>query len=93
MSTRQRAAATKTKRTSTSDEITVTWRGVTYTLPQADDFPLDALEAEEQGKHLTALRLVLGPEQYKTWRGEARTARDAEEFSSEVMTELGAGNR
>lgn len=93
MSTRQRAAATRTKRTKASDEITVTWRGVTYRLPPADEFPLDALEAEEQGKHLTALRLVLGPEQYTTWRKDARTARDAEEFSRDVMTELGAGNR
>lgn len=93
MSTRQRAAATKTKPTNDPAEITVTWRTETFTLPQADDFPLDALEAEERGHHLTALRLILGEQQYKAWRALARTARDAEEFSNVVMTELGAGNR
>lgn len=91
MSTRQRAAA-KSKPGPGSD-VAVMWRGKRFTLPTADDFPLDALEAEEQGKHLTALRLILGPEQYATWRSMAATARDAEEFSTAVMRELGVGNR
>ena len=93
MTARQRAAATKAKPATVPTEVTVTWRGTVFTLPTADDFPLDALEAEEQGKHLTALRLILGDVQYAAWRAQARTARDAEEFSAEVMGELGAGNR
>jgi hypothetical protein len=90
---RQRAAATRNKPAKPSGEVTVSWRGTTFVLPSADDFPLDALEAEEAGRHLTALRLILGDDQYATWRAEARTARDAEEFSAVVMGELGAGNR
>jgi hypothetical protein len=92
MTARQRAEATKTKPKETPG-VTVSWRGTTYTLPTADDFPLDALEAEENGKTLTALRLILGDEQYATWRADARTAGDAEEFSTHIMRELGAGNR
>lgn len=91
MSTRQRAAATKTARA--SKDVTVQWRGTTFTLPTAEDFPLEALEAEEAGKHLAALRVILGEQQYTAWRALARTAADAEEFSAVVMGELGAGNR
>jgi hypothetical protein len=99
MTTRQRAEATNTKRatktktTAAADGVTVTWRGTAYRLPTADDFPLDAMEAEENGKTLTALRLILGDDQYATWRADARTAGDAEEFSTHIMRELGAGNR
>jgi len=93
MTARQRAEATKTKPAKETPGVTVSWRGTTYTLPTADDFPLDALEAEENGKTLTALRLILGDEQYATWRADARTAGDAEEFSTHIMRELGAGNR
>ncbi|MEU7525453.1 hypothetical protein AB0A74_06955 [Saccharothrix sp. NPDC042600] len=91
MTARQRAAA-KSKPAPAS-EVAVTWRGTRFRLPTAEAFPLDALEAEEAGRHLTALRLVLGPEQYATWRSMASTAADAEEFSTVVMRELGVGNR
>jgi hypothetical protein len=92
VSTRQRAEATKEIR-DTTEGLSVTWRGATFALPMAEDFPLDALEAEEAGKQLTALKLILGVEQYRTWRGLASTTKDAEEFSAQVMRELGAGNR
>jgi hypothetical protein len=92
VSTRQRAEATKTK-APVPTGLSVSWRGTTFALPAPDDFPLDALEAEEEGKTLTALRLILGADQYQTWRGLASTARDAEEFSGQIMRELGPGNR
>lgn len=93
MSTRQRAAATGTPAPSKTDTLAVMWRGKRFRLPSADEFPLEALEAEEAGHHLTALRHILGDEQYATWRSLARTAADAEDFSVKVMTELGRGNR
>lgn len=79
-------------RPSASTGVRVSWRDTEFVLPRAEDFPLEALEAEENGKHLTALRLVLGEEQYERWRSMARTAADAEEFSQVVMSELGVGN-
>jgi len=72
--------------------LAVTWRGKRFALPSPEQFPLEALEAEEEGKHLTALKLILGADQYKTWRGLATTAADAEDFSAVVMKELGRGN-
>jgi hypothetical protein len=68
------------------------WRGARFTLPSASEFPLEAMEAEEEGRHLAALRLILGEAQYRTWRALAKTAADAESFSSAVMRELGRGN-
>lgn len=91
MATRQRAEAVG-KPTSPTTDLTVRWRGTAFTLPRAEDFPLEALEAEEEGKHLTALKLILGANQYAAWRGLASTAADAEEFSAAVMKELGRGN-
>lgn len=70
----------------------MTWRKTTFALPTAEDFPLTALEAEEDGKPITALRELLGPEQFSTFRTLAATARDVEEFSAQVMRELGRGN-
>lgn len=91
MSAKQRAEAIG-KPTSPAAGFAVQWRGARFTLPRAEDFPLEALEAEEEGKHLTALKLILGVDQYATWRGLASTAADAEEFSAAVMKELGRGN-
>ncbi|CRK55426.1 hypothetical protein [Alloactinosynnema sp. L-07] len=91
MSAKQRAEATG-KPTTTEAGPVITWRATRFRLPRTEDFPLEALEAEEDGKHLTALRLILGELQYTTWRSLATTAADAEEFSVAVMKELGAGN-
>lgn len=90
MSNRQRREATD--RPPARSEHAVMWRGKRFTLPSASDFPLEAMEAEEEGRHLAALRLILGEAQYATWRGLAKTAADAEDFSAAVMRELGRGN-
>ena len=92
MSARQRAEATNTTAPATED-LSVTWREVTFRVPAAEDFPLAAMEAEEAGKPLTALRELLGETQYQTLRTVASTARDIEEFSANIMRELGRGNR
>jgi hypothetical protein len=91
MTTRQRAEAVG-KPASPGAALSVTWRNKRFTLPTPQEFPLEALEAEEEGKHLTALKLILGADQYSTWRALAATAADAEEFSAAVMKELGRGN-
>ena len=90
MSASQRAEATR--KPVTTDGRAVMWRGKRFTLPTPAQMPLEALEAEEEGKHLTALKLILGAEQYAAFRGLAATAADAEDFSAQVMKELGRGN-
>ncbi|NUT47323.1 MAG: hypothetical protein HOV94_08425 [Saccharothrix sp.] len=90
MSRSQRREATG--QPSARTEHAVMWRGKRFVLPSADDFPLDAIEAEEQGRVLQSLRLILGEDQYATWRTVAKTAADAEHFSRTIMRELGRGN-
>ncbi|WP_037354959.1 hypothetical protein [Amycolatopsis orientalis] len=91
MSVRQRTEAVG-KPASPGASLNVTWRSKQFIIPNPDNFPLEALEAEEEGKHLTALKLILGADQYATWRVLAATAADAEDFSAVVMKELGRGN-
>ncbi|MYW95999.1 hypothetical protein G3I59_36700 [Amycolatopsis rubida] len=91
MATRQRTEAIG-KPAASGRDLAVTWRGKRFSLPSPEKFPLEALEMEEEGKHLTALKLILGADQYATWRGLAATAADAEDFSAVVMKELGRGN-
>jgi hypothetical protein len=69
------------------------WRGKRFTLPTPENYPLDAIEAEEEGRTLAALRLILGEDQYATFRTIAHTTGDAEKFSKAIMQELGKGNR
>ncbi|UMP06787.1 hypothetical protein [Amycolatopsis sp. EV170708-02-1] len=57
MATRQRAEATS-KPASPGAALAVMWRGTRFTLPSPQEYPLEALEAEEEGKHLTALKLI-----------------------------------
>ncbi|MFI9381236.1 hypothetical protein [Kutzneria sp. NPDC052558] len=93
MTARQRAEATKTTPATKTAAVTVTWRDTTYTLPTADDFPFEAMEASEEGRTITALKLILGQAQYAEWRKHVKTAGDVEEFSETIMRELGPGNR
>ncbi|MCP3800319.1 hypothetical protein NLX83_13730 [Allokutzneria sp. A3M-2-11 16] len=90
MSKKQRAEATDAP--SPPAGKSVAWRGEVFDLPTPEEFPLDALEAEEDGKPLTALRLILG-EQYPRWRSLARTGADVQQFSEAVTAALGLGNR
>jgi hypothetical protein len=91
VSTRQRAEATK-KPAPASEGLSLTWRDKTFRIPTAEQFPLTAMEAEEAGKPITALRELLGEDQYRTLRTVAFTAMDIAEFSGHVMKELGRGN-
>jgi hypothetical protein len=91
LSTRQRREAHGQPATAATHAVM--WRNKRYKLPAPEDYPLDAIEAEEQGRTLTALRLILGEDQYATFRADAKTTGDAEDFSRAIMRELGRGNR
>lgn len=92
MTATQRAEATNTP-VPDREGVRISWQGTEFVLPRAEKFPLEAMEAEEEGKYLRALRIVLGEDQYATWRELTRTAADVEEFAAAVMRELGVGNR
>ncbi|KJK50419.1 hypothetical protein UK23_10475 [Lentzea aerocolonigenes] len=92
MSQRQRREAHGNTHSTGKPGSAVMWRGKRFGLPAPQDYPLDAIEAEEQGRTLTALRLILGEDQYATFRELAKTTGDADDFSKAIMRELGRGN-
>ncbi|GGU46822.1 hypothetical protein [Lentzea flava] len=92
MSQRQRREATGNTHATGKPGSAVMWRGKRFGLPAPKDYPLDAIEAEEQGRTLTALRLILGEDQYATFCELAKTTGDADDFSKAIMRELGRGN-
>lgn len=62
------------------------WNDQTWTVPSdADDWPFEAVEAMEQGKALTFVRLVLGPDQMRKFARGGRTTAGA---GSELMTAI-----
>ncbi|MCP2248191.1 hypothetical protein [Lentzea aerocolonigenes] len=91
MSNRQRREASG--QPAPAPTSSVMWRGKRFTLPAPEDYPLEAIEAEEEGRTLKALRLILGEDQYLTFRELAKTTGDADDFSKAIMRELGRGNR
>lgn len=84
--------AETTRKPAAQNAPAVMRRGKRFTLPTPAQVPLEAPEAEEYSKHLTVPRLILGDDQYATFRTLAATAVDAEDFSAHVMKELGRGN-
>lgn len=92
MSQRQRQEATGKYTPGPKPGSAVMWRGKRYSLPAPQDYPLEAIEAEENGRTLTALRIILGEDQYAAFRRDAKTTGDADDFSRAIMRELGRGN-
>lgn len=92
MSQRQRREATGKANHGETPGSAVMWRGKRFSLPRPEDYPLDAIEAEENGQTLKALRMILGEDQYATLRTIAKTTGDADDFSRAIMRELGRGN-
>jgi len=57
--------------------------GVTYTVPQALDIPLDLLEAEDE---LTAMRIILGDDQWSAYRATKPTIRNFQALTEKIST-------
>lgn len=54
--------------------------GQTYVIPSQNKFPLDAVEAMENGKVVTFVRALLGETKYKILRKTCHTVEDLEKF-------------
>ena len=51
-----------------SASVTATWRGLTFTVPPAKDWPVEVYEALEDDKVIGATRQLLGPEQWAAFK-------------------------
>lgn len=92
MSQRQRREASGTTDPGGKPGAAMMWQGTRFTLPQPEDYPLEAIEAEENGQILKTIELILGDEQYATFRSKARTAGDAVNFLKSMARQVGRGN-
>lgn len=71
---------------------TFTYDEVDYTVPAADEWSLEALEAYEDGKVVTLIREILGEAQWATFKAKPRKVRDLNALFAAAQEALGAGN-
>jgi hypothetical protein len=80
------------KNDATHTPHSVEFNGDTYSVPPADDWDLDVLEAIDEGHMTTAMRALLGPDQYATFRASNKKVRSLGEFFDVAGKAVGAGN-
>lgn len=75
---------------------TVAWRDFEFTLPaELEDWPIDVTLAFENGKAVTGVRLLLGPEQWGRLAATKPRNRDINDLFQVIAERLGlvtAGN-
>ncbi|MFD7336670.1 hypothetical protein ACFV98_11785 [Streptomyces violascens] len=64
-------------------------RGLTFEIPNALDMPLELLEAEDE---LTAVRLIVGDDQWAAYKATRPTIRQFGEFADLVAKASGQGD-
>ncbi len=61
-------------------ELNVKYKGEAYTVPPANKWDLDAMEAYEDGRPISCIRAVLGPEQWSTFKAGKPDVDDFNDF-------------
>jgi len=69
--------------------VTVDYEGHTYSF-DADSVTIDALEDFENQKYIAAIRAILGPEQWATYKTRHPRAVDLDQFMGALLTAAGA---
>lgn len=70
------------------EEIKFKYLDVEYVVPPGKKWPLDAVEAQEEGKLATFLKCLLGNDQYKTLRKDVKTIEDLDAFAEKLFDAL-----
>lgn len=70
----------------------VEFNGETYEVAPAEEWDLDVLEAIDEGRMTTALKSLIGDEQYATFRVTNRKVKDLGAFFETAGKVVGAGN-
>lgn len=72
------------------ETTTFSWDDQEWTIPaQGDAWPFEAVEAMEQGKALTFVRLILGPEQMRRFTSKQRTAGEGADLMRAIIEAAG----
>lgn len=80
------------KAEATGTDIEIDFEGHTYTIPPSVEWPLDAIEAAEDGEIVRSTKLILGVEQWAEFRERHSKFGDLMEFMKAVEKVAG-GNR
>lgn len=89
MSNTQHTRPNPASAAATSQGIPVQFNDVTYWVPDSSDWPIDALEAGEEGRSVTCTRLILGDVQWTEFRKTNKTVGDLERFMEEFQKVVG----
>ncbi|WP_382465722.1 hypothetical protein ACFIN9_24720 [Streptomyces noursei] len=84
-----KTAAKKAEAEAEAGPTTFEHRGITFEVPNALDMPLELLEAEDE---LTAVRLIVGDEQWAAYKATRPTIREFGEFADLVAKASGQGD-
>jgi hypothetical protein len=81
-----------TKNDATGDSVAVEYNGETYQVPPTEEWDLAVLEAIDENKMTTALRALLGADQYVTFRKTNTKVKALGEFMDVAGKAVNAGN-
>lgn len=81
-----------TKADAKSLTVDIEYAGETYSVPAAEDWDIDVLEAIDAQRATVALRSLLGDEQYKEFRARHTKVRELNEFFALATEAVAAGN-
>lgn len=70
-------------------DIPVEFEGETYRIPPSKLWPLEAIEAAEDGRAVASTKLILGTVQYDKFRETNSTLGDLERFMDKVQEVMG----
>jgi len=88
-----KATATAIAAEALGELIPFTFRGLKLELLPTSEWPLDALEAFEEGRVVGFLKIILGADQYGELKGLGLKVPDLEELITDAKDALGiAGN-
>ena len=81
-----------TKNDATSTPTTVKFGNANYSIPPAEDWDIDVLEAIDDQRMTSALKALLGAEQYAEFRTRHTKVRELSEFFEAATSAVNAGN-
>lgn len=75
-----------------SDTVSFEYGGNTFSVGDAEGWDVEVLEAFEDGKVVTAVRALLGPEQWATFKAGKPTVAELNGLFEVAAEALGLGN-
>jgi len=88
-----KAVTNPVKAEALNEDVTFEYEGDTYTIPSTDEWPLEVLEAFEEGRVVSLLKAILGEEQWTEFKATNPKVKHLNAFVSAIQEATGiAGN-